>query len=143
VVTHSDVPAEQIEAYRKTDYRCGQGPDALVLHIDVRSGALAQLYTSVGHCSGVFITAYSPFGQPGSREANEAAHARLGAELKGLGRPVIEGVGADPTGHWPEERSYFVLGVDLESAKGLGLRYQQNAIVWVGADAVPTLILLR
>ena len=31
----------------------------------------------------------------------------------------------------------------LAAAKALGLRYQQNAIVWAGADAVPTLILLR
>ncbi len=142
-MTHSDVPAEQIEAYRKTDYRCGQGRDALVLRIDVRSDALARLYASVGHSSGVFITAYSPFSQPHSREANEAAHARLGAELKALGRPVIEGAGSDPTGDWPAEKSYFVLGVDPDAAKALGVRYQQNAIVWVGADAIPTLILLR
>lgn len=139
----SDVQAEQIAAYRRTDYRFGRGLDAVTLHIDVRADALARLYASVGHSSGVCITAYSPFSQPHSREANKAAHARLGAELKALGRPVIEGAGADPTGDWPEEKSYFVLGVDLDAAKSLGLRYQQNAIVWAGADAVPTLILLR
>ena len=142
-LAHSDVPAEQIKAYRKTDYRFGQGLDAVTLRIDVPSDALAQLYASAGYSSGVFITAYSPFSQPHSRETNDAAHTRLGADLKTLGRPVIEGAGADPTGHWPEERSYFVLGVDLDTAKALGLRYQQNAIVWAGADAVPRLILLR
>jgi len=42
-----------------------------------------------------------------------------------------------------EEKSFFALGVDLETAKNLGICYQQNAIVWAGADAVPKLILLR
>ena len=140
---YSDVPADQIEAYRKTKYRFGQGLDAVTLRIDEPSDALARLYVSSGHVSGVFITAYSPFSEPQSPEANEAAHARLGEELKVLGLPVIEGAGADPTGGWPEEKSYLVLGVDLDAAKALGLRYQQNAIVWVGADAVPKLIVLR
>ena len=143
VLAHSDVPAEQVEAYRKTEYRFGQGLDAITLRIEVRSDAFVRLYASSGHASGAFITAYSPFSEPQSPEANEAAHARLGEELKALGRPVIEGIGADPTGHWPEEKSYFVLGVDLDAARALGLRYQQNAIIWVGADAVPTLIMLR
>ena len=142
-MAHSDVPAEQVEAYRKTDYRFGRGLDVVTLHIDVRSDALARLYASVGHSCGVFITAYSPFSQPHSREDNEAAHVRLAAELKALGRPVIEGAGADPTGEWPKEKSFFVLGVDLDAAKALGIRHQQNAVVWAGEDAVPRLILLR
>ena len=142
-MAHSEVPAEQVEAYRKTEYRFGQGLDAVTLRIDVPSVALARLYASSGHASGVFITEYSPFSEPQSPEANEAAHARLGEELKLLGRPVIEGAGADPTGEWPAEKSYFVLGVDLDAAKALGHRCQQNAIVWVGADAVPKLIVLR
>jgi hypothetical protein len=115
----------------------------VTLRIGVRSEALAQLYASSGYASGVFITAYSPFGQPQSPELNEAAHARLGAELRSLGRPVIEGVGADPSGAWPEEKSFFAFGIGVDAARALGTRYEQNAIVWVGADAVPTLMLLR
>ena len=30
----------------------------------------------------------------------------------------------------------------LEEAKVLGCRYEQNAVVWCGVDAVPQLILL-
>ena len=50
----------------------------------------------------------------------------LAKELKALELPVIEGAGADPTGDWPEEKSVFVLGVDLDAAEALGRRYQQK-----------------
>ena len=76
-------------------------------------------------------------------EANEAAHECLGTDLRALSARVIEGAGADPSGAWPEEKSFFALGVDLDGARNLGNRYMQDAIVWVGADAVPKLILLR
>lgn len=36
-----------------------------------------------------------------------------------------------------------MLRISLEAAKELGARYEQNAIVWAGADAMPQLILLR
>jgi len=36
-----------------------------------------------------------------------------------------------------------VPGLSLEASKSLGARFEQNAIVWSGADAVPQLILLR
>lgn len=74
---------------------------------------------------------------------NATAHARLGAELAAAGYRVVEGAGEDPEGRWPAERSYLVLGMALEAAKEIGRRYGQNAIVWVGADAAPELLLLR
>ena len=41
------------------------------------------------------------------------------------------------------EASYLIFGLTLEAAKMLGMRLEQNAIVWAGVDAVPQLILLR
>ena len=143
MLAHSEVPAEKIEDYRKTDYRFGEGLGVVTLRIDHRSDELARLYASSGAACGVFVTAYNPFGQVQDIEANEDAHARLGADLRALSIPVIEGAGAHPSGAWPEERSFFALGVDLEAARNLGIRYRQDAIVWVGADAVPRLIMLR
>ena len=143
MLAHSDIPAEKITAYLATDYRFGHGLDRITLRIDARSEALKRLYASSGYACGVFLTAYNPLGQALSLEANEAAHARLGAELKVLAIEVIEGVGADPTGAWPEEKSFFALGVELEAARTLGIRYHQDAIVWVGEDAIPILVVLR
>jgi hypothetical protein len=36
-----------------------------------------------------------------------------------------------------------VLGLDLDTSCALGREFHQNAIVWAGEDAVPSLILLR
>jgi hypothetical protein len=36
-----------------------------------------------------------------------------------------------------------VLGLDLAAAHRLANDFEQNALVWVGADAVPKLVLLR
>lgn len=138
-----EIPTEKIKAYLDTDYRLGQGLDSITLRIDTRSEALSRLYASSGYTCGVFITAYNPYGQAQNLEANEAEHARLGAELNAMAIEVIEGVGADPTGAWPEEKSFFALGVELEAARNLGIRYNQDAIVWAGRDAVPKLIFLR
>ena len=142
-MVHSDIPPDKLAAYLATDYRFGHGRDRITLRIDARSEALKRLYASSGYACGVFLTAYNPLGQALSLEANEAAHARLGAELNELAIKVIEGVGADPTGAWPEEKSVFALGVELEAARTLGIRFQQDAIGWVWRGAIPTLVVLR
>jgi len=139
----SDIPPEKIAAYRNTGYRFGRGADLVSLRIDTRSEALARLYASSGHRCGVFITACNPLGELQSREENEAAQARLAAELHALAIPAIEGEGVDPAGAWPAEKSFFALGVALDAARDLGLRHRQNAVVWAGEDAIPKLILLR
>jgi hypothetical protein len=41
------------------------------------------------------------------------------------------------------ERSVFAYGMDKASACAVGRQFRQDAIVWVGADAVPQLVLLR
>ena len=139
----SEISAAKIEAYRATDYRLGEGADAISLRIDEHSEALALLFARAGYTRGLFITAFNPHGQAQSEEANEAAHLRLDKELRRLYAIVIDGAGADPGGEWPPEKSFFALGVDLESSKIIGKRYKQDAIVWAGKDAIPKLILLR
>ena len=131
------VLADKQVAYRKTLYGFGQGSDAIYLRIDVQSDALARLYQSSGYDCGIFITAYNPLGNAQSHDANDAAHALLGAELSVFAGKSIEGSGAASSGEWPEERSFFGLGVDLERARELGVRFKQDAIVWAGRDAVP------
>ena len=37
----------------------------------------------------------------------------------------------------------LALGLALEHAKAIARRFEQNAIVWAAADAIPRLVLLR
>ena len=55
----------------------------------------------------------------------------------------LPGVAVDPFGEWPDEPSFLVMGLSLESAKALAARYQQNAILWCGSTGIPELILLH
>jgi hypothetical protein len=56
---------------------------------------------------------------------------------------TIEGSGSEEGTDWPSEKSYFALGLALEPSRAIGTHFDQDAIVWVGLDAVPQLILLR
>jgi hypothetical protein len=52
-------------------------------------------------------------------------------------------IGQHPSNAWAGEESFLCFGISLEAAKALGRRFEQNAIVWSAADAIPQLILLR
>lgn len=74
--------------------------------------------------------------------ANAERQRRPGDELAALGFAHFpgEGRGEDPS--WPAEASFLVLGVGRQEASDLGRKYGQNAIVWVGSDGLPELVLL-
>jgi hypothetical protein len=135
------IAADKVAAYRSTQYRI-DGPEPFTLSIGAKSDALLQLYRKTGQACGVFITAFNPFGQAQTADANEAAHSRLGECLRTVSPHVIEGAGY-PAGAWPREPRYFALGIDEGAARQLGRRFDQDAAVRAGADAVPKLLLLR
>ena len=134
---------EKVRAYFATDYRLGGGADEIVLKIGKRSHQLAALFASHGVTCGAFLTAYNPQGRLQTNAANDLGHAELEYLLKSKGLTAIEGAGSEEGSVWPAERSWFALGQDLTSAKELGVHFSQDAIVWVGPDAIPQLILLR
>ncbi len=139
----TQIQPDKVRAYEATDYRLGHTDQDIVLTIRKRSECLAELFAGSGVNCGAFLTAYNPRGTIQSDEANDQAHAQLAAKLQELGLKAIEGSGSEKGTKWPAEKSYFALGLALEPAKAIGTQFDQDAIVWVGADAVPQLILLR
>jgi hypothetical protein len=142
-LTDTGITPELVAAYRATEYRVGSGVDAFVLRIDVRSEPLARLYAACGVRCAAFMTACNPHSRAQTTEANRAALARLREALGANAYRLIEAAGVDPSGVWPAETSVLALGLGLEDAKALGRRFDQNAIVWAAADAIPRLVLLR
>ena len=108
-----------------------------------RHRRLAALFADSGVNCGAFLTAYNPRSTVQSDAANAQGHAELASKLQELGLQAIEGSGSEEGTEWPAEKSYFALGLALEPAKAIGTHFDQDAIVWVGPDAVPQLILLR
>lgn len=138
----SALDATLICAYRETEYRITQDCD-FVLEVGVASNELAGLYKSGKVSSAAFITACNPFSRQLTSAENMKRQGELAAELIRRGLAFLEGVGQHRSGDWPGEPSFLVLGLALEAAKSLGSRYEQNAIIWCGPDAVPQLTLLR
>ena len=89
-----------------------------------------------------FLTAHNARGTIRPDEVNDRAHVQLAAKLQELGPQAIEGSGSEEGTDWAAEECYFALGLALEPAKAMGTHFDQDAIVWVGPDAVPQLILL-
>jgi hypothetical protein len=139
----TQIHPDKIRAYLATDYRIGHTSQDIVLTIGKQSERLAALFAAKGVDCGAFITAYNPLGTVQSGAANDQAHAELALKLQVLGLQAIEGSGSEEGTDWPSEKSYFALGLDLEYAKEIGAYFNQDAIVWVGSDAVAQLILLR
>lgn len=138
----SEIAPSTIKAYRETQYYIA-APAPFVLRVGVVNEALARACAQHNANCCAFITASNPYSRLVDDQQNAERQAALARELEQRGLTFFHGIGRHPSGSWPPETSYLVLGLSLEAAKALGTEYQQNAILWCGADAVPELILLR
>jgi hypothetical protein len=138
----SAIDAETLRAYRETHYRVlGDAP--MTLRIDQPSAALAALHQALGVDCSAFITAANPFSRHCDDDANARRQQTLARDIAGMGLRAMEAAGEHPSNGWPAEPSFLVPGLSRANARALGEKYQQNALVWCGADAVPRLVLLR
>ena len=138
----TEIPHELILAYEATDFRVLE-PQEFTLRVGQRSAELQSLYVDMGVTCAGYLTAWNPFSKEASELENENAQQQLLRQLSLDGFPALNALGIDPSGDWPVEESVFVPGLSLDRAKLLGSKFGQNAIVWVGPDAVPQLVLLR
>lgn len=138
----SKIAPSTIRAYMETDFRV-TAPEPFVLRVGIASEPLAQLHRLYRVDCCAFISACNPYSRLIGNDANAERQLELARELAGLGLTFLDGIGAHPAGGWPPESGYLVPGLSLADAKALGERYEQNAILWCGPDAVPELVLLR
>ena len=139
---HPDVTPELIQAYRETVFELQQ-PTPLALRIGEPADALRVVHAKFGVSESCFVTAYNPRSELLTDDENAARHRALCEELRASRRTFFVGEGGHPTGSWPKERGVLVLGLTEDDARALGHRWDQNAVVWSGADAVPRLLVLR
>ena len=142
MLTHTEISEVTIAAYKTTYFRVWI-EDGFTIELGEINQQLVRLFAKIEVESAAFITAYNPFSRPTTEHENAAAQAELEAEIESLNLGIYPGQGEDPTGQWAAEASALVMGIGLEQAKMLGVKYHQNAIVWIGCDAKPQLLLLR
>lgn len=131
-----------IQAYIETDYVVHTQP-AITLRVNEQSPQMMKLHKQHRVACSAFITAFNHYSQSCTPEVNLSRQQELISELKVRSLKFIEGVGQHPSNAWSGEPSLLVLGLSLEAAKILGSRFEQNALVWIGTDGVPELVLLR
>lgn len=135
-------PARYDAAYRATRYRVHAGNSPFDLRVEVASEPLAALMRQHGVTTAAYLTACNPHSVRTSDAANRAANEALRAALVQADAFIFEGEGIDPTGIWPAEPSFLALGIALATARELGMRFRQNAMLFADDDAVPRLVWL-
>ena len=138
----SEISQGTVQAYHETEFRVF-AEKSLTLKISIKSEALLALYKDNRSESCAFVTACNPIGELLSDEQNSNLQKQLEEEIKFRGLNFIPGEGKHPIGDWPAESSFLIFDLSLESAKTLGRKFNQNAVVWCNQDAIPQLILLR
>jgi hypothetical protein len=141
-LTETVIDKSTLEAYLEADYLI-EGQPAFTLRIGTISPELAAAHRAHHVESSAFVSACNPFSQLLDGAANAARHAAMERQLRKSGLACLPGVGQHTANQWPGEASLLVFGIVLEAAKVLGNQWEQNAIIWSGADAMPRLILLR
>lgn len=129
-----------IQAYKNTHYKTESG---FTLHVDSRAPELDELLSNSGLNAAIFITAWNPFSEVKSDIENKELNNQLRDDLLDLTSEgnIIPGFGEDPTGEWPGEESFLVLGISREMGINLSRKYRQNAFVFHELGAKTELIL--
>jgi hypothetical protein len=142
IKTATNVTPALIAAYNATRYRVF-ADETFDLRIGQKSNQLSSLYQKHDCLSALLITAWNPYSAVTSEGDNRAAQDRLESKLLAGSVPFITAIGQDAKLKWPGEESVLALGLSLDAAKNLGIKFRQNAIVWSDQDAIPKLIMLR
>ncbi len=139
----TDITPELIAAYRATDYIAKLPDGPATLRVDAPCPALAAYLAQVRAETAAVITAYNPYSEACDAEENRTAHAALKEILKAMGLATLPCDGSDPGGRWPTEHGWLVPGIGKAALRGLATVFGQNAVLWIEADGVPRLELLR
>ena len=138
----AELPPSLIAAYEATEYRV-LGARAFTLRIGQFSPDLTAVFREHEAQCAAFITAWNPLGEFFATKTNATRQRTLVDEVAAMGLVSFSGVGIDPTGGWEGEESILILALDRVAASALATRFEQNAFVWIGSDAVPQLTFLR
>lgn len=134
-----EIDKELLQAYSKALYRV---EGKLDFRIGEHSVELQRLHARHHARHSHFITAFNPESKRLPAEENALRHSQLGEKLNALGVRRLPSAGLDPDGHWPPEPGYLVFDMAHEDVLTLGRAYEQNAVVAIGPDAVPALIVI-
>ncbi len=138
----SNIEDSVINAYSNANYRVIVDKP-FDIRIGEKSEPLRDYCFKQNYHSAVFVTSYNPFSKILGERSNVLAHNKLKRILNCMGINFILCIAADPAKIWPNEVGVLALDIDLQLAKDIGIKFKQNAIVWIPNSWVPRIELLR
>jgi hypothetical protein len=139
------LPPELLASFRNAHYTLlgtMRGEPGFVLKVGEKSAALDKLLDESKASCAAWLTAVNPESKPTPAPANAARMRALEEELAAAGYACYAGEASDPQGGH-REPSLLVVGIPRADAQSLGLRFGQNAILWIEKGAAPELVALR
>jgi hypothetical protein len=128
-----------LSAYENTSFNVYQ--PKISIRIGVINKELDNLLLANQCETYAFVTAYNPYSAlktyEENRELNEALYRDLIDHYH-----LFEGEGVGEDISWEPEKSFLVLGINLDDAKAIGVKYSQNAIVFGRIGEKPELLVL-
>ena len=131
-------------AYLQTDYWCagiGSNPD-FVLNINLLQPEMKVVYEVFATNCAAFLTAWNPYSRMLGELENTERQNQMIKRLESLGYSCLAAEGHPRNGDWKPESSILVPGLSEADACRIGKEFEQNAIVWVGQDCIPRLLVL-
>ena len=135
------LPTPLLQAYQASHYCVAQCD--WFLQLGRVQPALAGYYQRHAVQCATYLTACNPLGELLAEHLNVRRMAQLRQALQRAGWSWLDGHGHDPSGDWPGEDSVLVWGMSEPTARAWGQQWMQNAVLHIGADMVPQLVLLR
>ena len=129
-----------LAAFLAAHYKVSGTARPFVLRVGHPSAELAAVHLAHGVNCSAFITAWNPGSVSRPEAINRASQARLESELAASGATLLAGIGEDPAGVWPGERSVLAVGISRSDAERVGREFGERAILWSGESAIPELI---
>ena len=143
---NTQLPESLQRAYCRAIYRVHgeSGPASdWWLQVGTHQPRLLAGYAQHRACCATYLTACNPHGQLLNADDNALRMRQLCEALAAEGWVFGTGFGEAPQGLWPGEASVLIWGMDALTARIWGEQWQQNAVLWCSADAVPQLLRLR
>ena len=138
----TSINAQLLDSYQSANYHVDASP-SFILKIGQYSPELHQIYEASHKKEATFITAFNPASVELSNEENKERNELLEQDIQMLHFDYIHGEGKCDENEWSGEESFLVFGMKQEVAIQLGKKFGQNAIVWIGENAIPELLLLK
>ena len=120
---------ELMAAYGATSFEATTPVGLIKIRIDTKHPRLDSLLTKLPNKAWAFITAHNPHSEELTTPENAQRHLMLMRDVADAGFTAFEGAGIPDSSDWNPETSALILGISIDDAKKLGMKYQQNAIV--------------